>query len=410
MTRLLTRWETRVALAGLRRVAIHPTRRGLWIVVAAVATAAFAFDVATSDVASRDLGAWSPDPAAVAAIGLVLFAVAAVAGRWTPLTYGTRTADVIWWRYAGVDTDSGRRATTAVLTLHATVLIALGAAPLALLFALAAPRHAITLVFLALSAIVLAPLTVLVSSATAPRDAADDVPASATGERVKVRPSQQSSRIPAGLFAARWLIARRRSESFVPYGTLAAGTAGGFIAPRFAGAAGGDLVAMAVVIGGFALLLDGALRRSTAPGTLLSPWWRSAIGTSGAAVVAWALADSARIALFGAGAALGLGIAFGSPLLAVAAVPVVFLVPVALRLTALAVDVLFPAALDRRAAGASVRVVAVATLTAVIVTLALAAAVRGGVFAALATVTLLLTGLVLAAARWCAFRLPGATN
>jgi hypothetical protein len=410
---LLLRHEARVVLAALRRVAIHPTRRALWIVVVSIAAVAIGFDIATSDAASRNLGAWAPSPLLLVGAALLVLALAALAGRMTPLTYGTRPADVTWWRYAGIGTQAGRHATTAVLTLRATATIALGAVPLGALFALAAPQRAGSVLLLALVAIVLTPVAVLVSSATAPRETADDVSAAhadVTAHAHRAPAIARRAAVPRGLAAARWLVARRRSERLVPYERFVAGAVGGIVAPRAAGIAGGELVAMAIVIGGAALLLDGALRRTTAPATLLSPWWRSAIGTSPRAIVAWALADATAVVLFGAGAAIGLGVAFGAPLLALAALPIVVLVPLALRLIVLGVDSLFPSALDRRGAGASLRVAAVAAATAAIVALSLFTGVRGGAIAAVVTASALLAASVAASARWCAARLCSATG
>jgi hypothetical protein len=107
------------------------------------------------------------------------------------------------------------------------------------------------------------------------------------------------------------------------------------------------------------------------------------------------------------GIATGLGIALGDPLPALAALPVIVLVPVALRLVVLAVDTIYPTAADRRGAGASTRVTAVGFLASSIFTLALVAGAYG-VFATLAAVALVLVGIVIVAAWMCSARLPSA--
>lgn len=178
----------------------------------------------------------------------------------------------------------------------------------------------------------------------------------------------------------------------MPFVSFAGGLVAGVALPVVAARAGGQATALAVVIGGFALLADGALRRTTAPGTLLAPWWRSALGTSALAIVAWALADALVVAAFGAGASLALGTALRTPLLGVAAVPLVVLAPVALRVTALAVDSVFPG--DRRGPGALVRVMAVGALTALTALAVLGAGARGGVLAALAATTAVLIAVI----------------
>jgi hypothetical protein len=413
VTALLLRQEARLALGALRRAATHPTRRALWIAVGTVAAIAAGFDIATSDVASRNFGSWVPSPAVVVAFAAGVLALAALVGRITPLTYGTRPADAVWWRYGGIGAAAGRRATTAILALRATATIALGAIPLGTVFALAAPQRAHAILVLAAATVALAPLAVIVSSASAPRSSESasafaPEPASAPvasedgGARNDRRARSRS--VPRGALAARWLVAARRGQALVPYRGLATGAIAGFVVPRYAGTAGGELVAMAVVIGGFALLLDGALRHTTAPATLLSPWWRSAIGTSANGIAVWALADAAQAYAFGAGAAIGLGAALGAPLLGFAAIPAVVLVPVALRLVALAVDVLFPSAADRRGAGAALRCATVFVLAAATAALALAAGAHGGALASLAAITALLAVLVTISARWCATR------
>ena len=110
------------------------------------------------------------------------------------------------------------------------------------------------------------------------------------------------------------------------------------------------------------------------------------------------------------GVAIGLGIGLGQPLTALAALPAMLLVPVALRLVVLAVDTFFPAEVDRRGAAASARVFVVMELTADIFTLALMAGARGGPFASIAATTVALLAIV-AVAAWCsAARLPHAVG
>ena len=167
--KLLLELEAHVAYAVLRRIVTHPSRRVLWFGAAAFAAVAIAFDVATSDVASRDLGAWRPSAPSIVLVSAGILAFAALVGMRTPLTYGTRPADAVWWHYAGIDAVIGQRATTAILTVRATLSVALGAVPAAALLALAAPQRAGTIVALAALVIALAPSTVLVSSAFAPR-------------------------------------------------------------------------------------------------------------------------------------------------------------------------------------------------------------------------------------------------
>ncbi|HEY0382788.1 MAG TPA: hypothetical protein VGC72_11350 [Candidatus Elarobacter sp.] len=74
------RFEARIARAALRRIVTHPPRRALWFVTGALAAAAIAFDVVTSDVASRDFGAWWPSPLLVAAVAAAILLIAALAG------------------------------------------------------------------------------------------------------------------------------------------------------------------------------------------------------------------------------------------------------------------------------------------------------------------------------------------
>ena len=404
--KLLLRMEARIASAALRRIVTHPARRALWFVTAAFAVIAIAFDIATSDVASRDVGAWRPSALLVAGVAVAMLAFAAFVGTRTPLTYGTRPADRVWWHYAGVDAPAGQRATTAILTARATVFVALGAVPIGALLALAAPQRAGTIVLLAALVVVLAPATVLVSSAFAPRTSAvvRDIPAHSAGARTSPRT------IPAGFMAARWLVATRRREMVVPYDRLAFGLVAGLVAPRFAAFAGGQLIALAIVIGGLAVILDAAIRGTTAPATLRSPWWRAAVGTLPRGLVAWAFCDAAGVASQLIGLAAGLGIALGNLLPALAALPAILLVPVALRLVVLAVDTVFPAEADRRGAGAGARIFVVATLTAGIFTLALTAGARGGAFASIVVTTVALLAVAAAAAWWSAVRLPHAVG
>ena len=401
------RLETRIAFAASRRIVTHPSRRALWFVVAGLAVAAIAFDVATSGVASRDLGAWRPSVLLIAAVAASVLVLAALVGTRTPLTYGTRAADAVWWRYAGVDTGSGQRATTVILSVRATVFVALGAVPAGALFALAASQRAAVIVALAVVVIALAPVTVLVLSAFAPRMPAvahDDVRES----RRVVRAARRT--VPRGFMAARWLIAARRNEMAVPYDRFAFGLVAGLVAPRFAAAAGGQLVSMAIVVGGLAAILDSAIRGTAAPATLHSPWWRAAFGTSPLGLATWAFCDAIGVAAPLTGIAIGLGIALGQPLPALAALPAVVLLPAALRLVVLCCDTLFPAATDRHGAGATVRIFVIFELTADVVTLALMAGARAGAFASLAVVTVALLAITAAAACCAAARLPHAVG
>ena len=176
--------------------------------------------------------------------------------------------------------------------------------------------------------------------------------------------------------------------------------------PFAAARAGGQTTALAIVVGGFALLVDGALRRTTAPATLLTPWWRAALGTSARSIAVWAFADAGKVVAFAATAAPALGIALGKPLLGVAAVPLVVLTPVASRLIALSVDVLFSR--DRRGPGAFVRVVVTSALTVLVVLASLSAGARAGASAALAAATTLIVAYVVAAAAFCEWRLSAA--
>jgi hypothetical protein len=409
------RLELRIAFAALRRIVTQPSRRALWFATGALAAAAIVFDVMTSDVAARDLGRWTPSPLLIAAVSAGILAVAALVGSRTPLTYGTRAADVTWWRYAGVGTADGQRATTAILTARATLSVAAVAAPVGALLALAAPQRAASIIALAAVAVVLATLTVLVSSACAPRARDDErdvsglrALAGAAHDEPPVAPRVRRSNVPAGLMAARWLVAVRRGETLVPFDRLAFGLVAGWIVPHFATGLGGELVSLAIVVGGLALLLDAAIRGTIAPATLRSPWWRAAIGTSPVALTVWALSDALGPASVLIGIAIGLGIALGDLVPALAALPAIVLVPVALRLVVLAVDTFHPAAADRRGAGAAVRITVVGFLACSIFTLALVAGAYGGVFAAIATVTLMSIAVVIAAAWLCAARLPSA--
>jgi hypothetical protein len=158
------------------------------------------------------------------------------------------------------------------------------------------------------------------------------------------------------------------------------------------------------------VLLDAAIRGTTAPSTLRSPWWRAAVGTSPRALAAWAFCDALGAAAPLIGIAAGLGIALGRPLYALAALAAILLLPVALRLVALATDTVFPSAADRYGAGASLRIFVVFELTADIVWLALVAGARGGAFASIAVTTAALLAVV-AVAAWCsAVRLPHAVG
>jgi hypothetical protein len=399
-TALVARLEGSIVSAAIRRAARHPTRRLLWTAAVSVALVAAAVEIATSGSASRDLGSWAPSPAAIVAVAGGILAIAALFGRRTALTYGTRAADPTWWRYAGIDTGAGRRATTAILAMRTTALVAALAVPLGGLFAVADPARASAIVMMAVAAIVLAPLVVLASSATAsrtgearPPDVVEIIQAAAVAP----------NRVPRGLLAARWLVARRRREPLVPFVSFAGGLVVGVALPSVAARAGGQATALAVVIGGFALLVDGALRRTTAPATLLVPWWRTALGTSVRAIVAWAVADAFVVAAFGAGVSLALGAALRAPLLGIVAVPLVVSTPVALRMTALAVDSVFPG--DRRGPAAFVRVLAVGALTVIVAVAGLGAGARGGVLASLLVTTAALVAVLLATAAFSARRL-----
>lgn len=214
--------------------------------------------------------------------------------------------------------------------------------------------------------------------------------------------------IPRGVIAARWLVAARRGEMLLPYDRLAFGIAAGLVAPRAAAVAGGQLVAMAIVVGGLAVILDASIRMTTAPATLRSPWWRGAVGTSPHGLAVWAFCDAAGTAALLIGFAIGLGIALGQALSALAALPAMLLAPAALRLVLLAVDTFFPGDTDRRSVAASARVFVMMELTADVFTLALMAGARGGPFASIAATTAALLAIV-AVAAWCsAARLPHA--
>jgi hypothetical protein len=416
--RTLLRFEANIACAALRRIVAHPSRRALWFATGALAAVAVVVDVVTSDVASRDLGSWSPSPLLVAAVAAGILAFAAFIGTRTPLTYGTRAADRIWWHYAGVGTGTGQRATTVILAVRATLILALGAVPIGALLALAAPQRAASIIALAAVVVVLAPATVLVSSAFAPRapDVAGDIVRNDTGAAVShdagavatARPSR--AKIPRGRMAARWLVATRRGETLVPYDRFAFGIVAGLVAPHLAVRAGGDLTALVTVVGGLAVIFDAAVRGTTAPATLRSPWWRAAVGTSGAALAAWAFCDSAGVAAMLIGVAFGVGAALGEPLPAMLAVPMIALVPVALRLVVLAVDTFFPTAADRRGAGGGVRAGVVGELTLDIAFLALYVGGRDGALASIATTTVALAVVVIVAAAVCGARLPAAVG
>ena len=410
MTALLLRLEWRTAVAAARRAIRHPTRRTLWAIVAAAAALAVAVEIATSERASRNLGSWAPSLASIVGVVLAILAVAALAGRGTELPYGTRAPDATWWRYAGVGSDAGRRATTVLLTVRVAVLAMLVAVPCAIVFASADVHRAGTVVTMALAAMIVAPLAVAVSATTAKAPADETrivaVRAPAFGSAGENGATQAKAAVPRGLAAARWLVAVRRREPLVPYVHLAGGALAGALLPAIAVRAGGQATALAVVIGGFALLLDGAFRRTTAPATLLTPWWRSALGTSPRAIVAWAFADASAVAAFGAGAAFALGIALGAPLLGIAAIPLVALVPVAVRTTALAADALFPG--DRRGPGAFVRVLAVGGLAVLVATAALAAGAAGGAPVAIAAATVLILATVACGAAYSSRRLAAA--
>ncbi len=414
MTELL-RFEARIAFAAVRRIITHQSRRALWFVTGALAAAAIVVDVVTSGVATRDFGRWTPSPLLVAVVSAGILGIAALVGTRTPLTYGTRAADAVWWHYAGVGTAVGQRATTAMLTVRATLLIALGAVPAGVLFAMAAPPRAGTILALAAVLVALTPATVLVSSAFAPRtvpDVSRFSPAGGSASNGSAAPAAQRSRtnIPHGLMAARWLVAARRGEMLVPYDRFVLGAVAGLVAPRFGAIAGGQLVAMAIVIGGLAVLLDASIRVKAAPATLRSPWWRAAIGTSPLALATWALCDATAAASLLIGIALGLGIALGSPLPALAAIPAVVLALVALRLVVLAVATFYPSAVDRRGAGAAVCLAVVWELAIDIAWLALYAGAGGGAYASVAAATAALSVVVAVAAWCCAVRLPAAVG
>ncbi|HEX3462475.1 MAG TPA: hypothetical protein VHS78_00295 [Candidatus Elarobacter sp.] len=408
MTELVLRHEWSIARAAVRRVLLQPSRRTLWALVVALAMIAVALEVATSGSASRNLGSWSPIPLQIVAVACGAVAIAALAGRRTTLTYGTRAADAAWWRYAGVDTGAGHAATTAVLAVRTAFVVTAVAAPVAALFAIADVSHAAPVLEMAVAAIVIAPLVVLASSATASRSgeafAAAEVHRTAAAEPPRERVQRK---IPRGIAAARWLTARRRGEPLVPFGPFTGGLVVGAVAPWIAARAGGQATALAVVIGGFALLLDGALRRTTAPATLLTLWWRAAIGTSARSVVAWALADASAVVAFGAGAALVFGTALRTPLLGIAALPLILLAPVTLRTTALAVDTLFPA--DRHGPGAFMRLVVVGGSAAIIAIASFAAGACAGALASLVVATVLLLALLVLTAQMSARRLSAAT-
>ncbi|MDQ6942671.1 MAG: hypothetical protein M3169_09185 [Candidatus Eremiobacteraeota bacterium] len=410
------RFEARIALAVLRRIGMHPSRRALWFIAGMLAAVAIAVDIATSDVASRDLGALSPSPLLVIGVAAGILALAAFVGSRTPLTYGTRAADAIWWRYAGVDAGTGQRATTAILTVRVMLGFAVGGTPIAALLALAAPQRAGTIVALAIVMALLAPATVLVSSACAPRRITGGRHGTADDSAAGVLPvtsdplAKQSSRtnIPLGLTAARWLVARRRGETLVPYDRFAYGLVAGVVAPRVAALAGGQLVAMGIVVGGLAVIFDAAIRGTTAPSTFRSPWWRAAVGTSPVALAAWAFCDAAGVAATLIGVALALGFVLGDLLPAFAAIPAIVLVPAALRLVVLAVDTVFPAAADRFGPGVSARVAVVGGITAGTFALALVAGARGGPLASIAVTTAVLLAVVVVAAYCSSVRLPAA--
>jgi len=402
VTAPLLRLEWRIARAAVRRAVRHPTRRLLWMGVVAVALAAAGTDVATSSNAARTLGAWSPSPMLVVAAGCAVVGVAWLAGRYTTLTYGTRAADAIWWRYAGVPTREAERATTVLLAVRTTVIVATVAAPLGALFASADSERAGIIAFMALAAIAVAPLAVLASSAAAGSREVDGV----SDERARWSGPPRGP-VPRGIAAARWLIAARRGEPTVPWIHFLGGVVLGTVLPFVAARVGGQTIALAVVIGGFALVLDGALRRTTAPGTLLTPWWRAAVGTSGRSIAAWAIADAASVAAFAAGAMLALGAMLRTPLLGIAALPLVVCAPVALRTTVLATDTLFPG--DRRGPGAFVRVLVVGALTALVAVASFAAGARAGAPASLAVATAMLLGIVAMSALFASRRLSAAT-
>lgn len=362
------RHEARIVRAAVRRALSAPSRRGLWAASAGVIAAATVVDLATSGMATRDLGGWHVSPAVLIATVVGFLALAVAVGRITPRSYGTRAADAVWWRYAGIASRDGERGTAVIVTMRAFAAVAAIALPLGAAFALAAPDRAGIIVAIALGTSLLAPLSVALSAATAPRERDGGVAPEPPAHAAR---SARRERVPRRLPAARWLIARRSGTSVVPFAAIALGTLMGLVAPRASLRVDPQLGTLVAVVGSIAVALGAALVQADGMETLTSPWWRAALGTGHRAIFGWAVAATLPAGGFVAAFVIVLAAAHGVLPLGIAAVPLAFGAPVTLRLATLAVGATFPADGDRRSAAAGLRIAVAGVLVAVVVTASL---------------------------------------
>jgi hypothetical protein len=378
------RHEAGIVRAAVRRALSAPSRRALWTACGVVVVVATVIDLVTSGMATRNLGGWHVSSGVLIAAVVGILALAVAVGRITPPSYGTRAADAVWWRYAGIARREGERSTEVIVTMRAFAAVAAIALPLGAAFALAAPDRAGVIVGLALGTSLLAPLSVALSAATAPRGRADG----AAEERPAhtARSARGRERVPRGLPAARWLIARRSGTSVVPFAAIALGGLAGLLAPRASRLVDPQLRTLAAVVGPIAAALGAALMQADGIETVRSLWWRTALGTGPRAILAWAVAATLPVAGFVAAFVVTLAAAWGAILLGIAAVPLAFGAPVMLRLATLAVGATFPAGGDRRGAASVVRVAVACGLIAAVVAASLPLAANGP-YAVLATAT-----------------------
>ncbi len=386
-------FEARLVRAAVRRLIAQPGRRAAWAAVSAAMFVACAVDIATGDMAHRNLGALTLPPWLVVAAVATVIVIAVLSGRTITRPYGTRAADLVWWRYAGIERRAAERATATILIVRTACTFGLVALPLGAAFAFALPAEAPAIMVLVASATALATLACGIALRSA-RD--DDVVADHAAAAAGQRPA---TRVPRGIMAARWLLATRRGEPLTPWWNVIAGVVIGVVLTRLAASLNGQLLSLAVVIGPAAIVLGGAIAPTPQLEELRSPWWRAALGTRPRAVIAWAVGATlpTSLALSGmVGAIVGIA---ASPFVALCGAATTIIAVPTHRLISAAGDARWRRMIDRRGAATGVRIALHAIAWSIVVTAAWACA-HVGIGAMIVVANAALLAIAALALRW----------